>query len=283
MVPASAAWSKSTVPQIRATSRVLVVIGDPIAHSLSPAMHNAALTALGVDAVYVPIQADGIAVAHVIKGCEAAGIAGNVTVPHKVAVAQLLIRLTPLAKELGAVNTFWADGGRLTGDNTDVAGLLDALAPLDPRAPWLVAGTGGSARAVAAAARERSATLLVRSREPARAAEFAAWARDIGVDAAPDDGRPVRTAINATPLGLRPDDPHPFPADRLTGCRAALDLVYWPGGTGWIRACRTRGMRAADGRTMLIAQGAYSLERFFPGVVAPREIMAAAVRRALGE
>lgn len=246
-------------------------------------MHNAAITALGLDAVYVPIQADGVAVAHVIKGCEAAGIAGNVTVPHKTTVAQLLIRLTPLAKELGAVNTFWADGGRLTGDNTDVAGLLEALTPLGAKGPWLVAGTGGSARAVAAAARERSTTLLVRSRDPARAVEFAAWARAIGVDAVADDGRPVRTAFNATPLGLKADDPWPFPEERLTGCRTALDLVYRPGGTAWVRACRSRGMRAADGRAMLVAQGAYALERFFPGVVAPREVMAAAVRRALGE
>lgn len=270
------------MPQIRATSRVLVVVGDPIQHSLSPAMHNAAITALGLDAVYVPIQADAAAVPHVIKGCEAAGIAGNVTVPHKVTVAQLLIRLTPLAKNLGAVNTFWAEGGRLVGDNTDVTGLLDALQPLDAQGPWLVAGTGGSARAVAAAARERSVTLLVRSRDPARGAEFAAWAREIGVDALLDDGRPIGTSINATPLGLRPSDPFPFPEARLDGCRAALDLVYGPGETRWVQACRRRGIRAADGRGMLVAQGAYAFERFFPGTTAPREVMAAAVQRALG-
>lgn len=270
------------MPQIRATSRVLVVVGDPIRHSLSPAMHNAAITALGLNTVYVPIRADGVALAHVIRGLEAVGIAGNVTLPHKVAVAQLLIRLTPIAKDLGAVNTFWAEGGRLVGDNTDVAGLLDALEPLGTTGPWLVAGTGGSARAVAAAARERAVTLLVRSRDPARAAAFAAWAREIGTDALVDDGRPAGTAVNATPLGLRPDDPFPIPDQRLNGCRAALDLVYCAGETRWVRACRRRGIQAADGRGMLVAQGAYAFERFFPGTMAPREVMAAAITRELG-
>lgn len=267
--------------QVRATSRVLAVVGDPVQHSLSPAMHNAAIAVLGLDAVYVAIRADGVALPHVIRAFEAVGVAGNVTVPHKIAVAQLLIRLTAAAQELGAVNAFFPEGGRLVGDNTDVAGLLDALDRLEPEGPWLVAGTGGSARAVAVAARSRSVALVVRSRDPARAASFTAWAREIGVNAHPDDGRAVGTAINATTLGLKPGDPLPFANDRLDGCRAALDLVYGPGQTPWTRACLARGLRAADGRGMLVAQGAYSLERFFPGTVAPRDVMAAAVERAL--
>ncbi len=269
--------------RVQATSRVVVVVGDPVQHSLSPAMHNAAISALGLDAVYVPIRADAVALPHVIKGFEAVGISGNVTVPHKVAVAQLLIRLTAAAQELGAVNTFFPEGGRLVGDNTDVAGLLDALDALEPQSPWLVVGTGGSARAVAAAARARAARLLVHSRDPARATTFAAWAREIGVDAGPDDGQSAATVINATPLGLKASDAPPVPADRLDGCRAAFDLVYAPGETAWVRACRARGLKAADGRGMLVAQGAYAFERFFPGVPAPREIMAAAVRQVLGD
>jgi shikimate dehydrogenase len=266
---------------VTATTRILAVVGDPIAHSLSPAMQNAAIAALGLDAVYVAIPADAAALPHVVRAFEAVGIAGNVTVPHKVAVAQLLIRLTPRAKELQAVNTFWPEGGRLVGDNTDVAGLLDALDPLGGDGPWLLVGTGGAARAVAAGARERGVTLLVRSRDDDRARTFAGWARDLGVDARPDDGVPIGTAINATPLGLEPNDPAPVPPARLNGCRAALDLVYAPGETTWVRSCRRRGLRAADGRTMLVAQGARAFERFFPDVEAPREIMTAAVERAL--
>src|SRR3989304_3036048 len=141
--------------RVQATSRVLVVVGDPVQHSLSPAMHNAAISALGSHAVYVPIRADAVALPHLIKAFEAVSIAGNVTLPHKLAMAQLLIRLTAAAQELGAINTFFPEGGRLVGDNTDVAGLLDALDPLAPPRPWLVVGTGGSARAGAAGAPAR--------------------------------------------------------------------------------------------------------------------------------
>jgi shikimate dehydrogenase len=246
-------------------------------------MHNAAIAALGLDAVYVGIHADGAAIPHVVRAFEATGMAGNVTVPHKITVAQLLIRLTPIAKELGAVNTFWTENGRLVGDNTDVAGFLDAIDRVDGPGPWLLAGTGGAARAVAAGARARDVTLCVRSRDAARARDFVEWARELGVDAVADDGRPAGTVINATPLGLKPEDAMPLPETRINACKAALDLVYARQETRWVRECRARGMRAADGRAMLVAQGAHAFERFFPGSVAPREIMAAAVDRALAE
>lgn len=266
---------------ISATTKVLAVLGHPVHHSLSPSMHNAAIHALGLDAVYVAMEPDAVALPHVIRAFEAVGIAGNITVPHKVAVAQLLIRLTPLAKALGAVNTFWPDGGRLIGDNTDVSGTLAALDHLEAEGPWLVVGTGGAARAVAAAARERKVKLLVRSRGADRARTFVEWARALGTDGVVDDGSTVATAINATPLGLQNNDPLPLPPGRLTGCRVALDLVYAKGESRWIRECRARGLRAADGRTMLVAQGAQAFERFFPDTPAPREVMAAVVERAL--
>lgn len=267
---------------IEATSRVLAVIGNPVHHSLSPAMHNAAITALGLDAVYVALPVDAPAVPHVIRAFEAVGVAGNVTVPHKITVAQLLIRLTSLAKELGAVNTFWPEEGRLVGDNTDVAGVLDAVAAFDVDGPWLVAGTGGAARAVAAGARQQGVPLLVRSRNTDRARHFVAWARELGLAGVrTDDGSRVAIAINATPLGMAAGDSLPIPTARLDGCRAALDLVYAPGGTTWTDVCRARGLRVADGRRMLIAQGAHAFERFFPGSRAPRDVMTAAVERAL--
>lgn len=268
--------------RIGASSRLLAVIGDPVAHSLSPAMHNAAITALGLDAVYVAIRVEAPGVAHVVRAFESVGIAGNVTVPHKLDVARLLIRLTPLAAELETVNTFWPEGERLVGDNTDVQGVLDAVDSLEADGPWLVAGTGGAARAVAAAARERDVALLVRSRDAERANRFVAWGRALGLSrVAVDDGGPVGVAINATPLGLHPNDDAPFAADRLERDAAALDLVYAPNYTAWVRACRARGQRAEDGRTMLVAQGARAFERFFPDRAAPRAVMAAAVERAL--
>jgi len=267
--------------RIRATSRVLTVIGDPIDHSLSPAMYNAAIAALGLDAVYVALRVEPAALAHVIRAFEAVGMSGNVTVPHKMPVASLLIRLTSIAKELGAVNTFWSEGGRLIGDNTDVQGVLDAVQALNVDGPWVVVGTGGAARAVAAAARAERESILVRSRDPDRAHEFVAWAKSLGVEARSDDGSAVGVVINASPLGLNEHDSHPVPDDRLARCRAVLDLVYRPGGTPWVRQCRERGMLVADGRNMLVGQGARAFERFFPGETAPREIMASAVEREL--
>jgi shikimate dehydrogenase len=258
-----------------------VLIGDPVDHSLSPVMHNAAIAALGLDAVYIALKVDKSALPHVLRALEALGVAGNVTVPHKVSVASLLIRVTSLAKELGAVNTFWPEGGRLVGDNTDVRGLMDAVVPLDPEGPWLVMGAGGAARAVAIAAREIGVPLFVKSRDRERAADFAAWASDAAVDCRVDDGSRVGTALNATPLGLRSGDGLPISEERLQGCKVAFDLVYAEGGTSWSRRCKELGMRAADGRAMLVSQGGHAFQRFFPNDTAPLEVMVAAVNREL--
>lgn len=267
--------------RIRGSTRVLAVVGDPVAHSLSPAMHNAAIATLGLDAVYVAIPVTPMGLPHLMRGFQAAKVSGNVTVPHKVSAAGLIVRLTDLARELDAVNTFWPEDDRLVGDNTDVAGVLDALDRLNAQPPWLLAGTGGSARAVAAAARDTATTLLVRSREPVRAREFVEFARRLGVTAHPDDGRAIGTAINATPMGLSPNDPLPVPIERLDGCRAALDLVYARGETPWCRQCRDLGLRVSDGRTVLVGQGLHAFRRFFPDVTPPREVMMGTVQRLL--
>jgi shikimate dehydrogenase len=259
------------------------VLGDPIAHSLSPEMHNAAIAGLGLDAVFIALHVAPAALPVALEGCAALGIAGNVTVPLKQGAAAHIAHLTPLAKTLGAVNTFWIADGALHGDNTDVPGLDETLAALGAPPPWLVVGTGGSARAVAAVAARRNLPLLVHARSPDRVAAFCAWARalDGAPDVRPDDGQPVGTLINATPLGLAPGDPEPLPVGDRRGARAALDLVYRRGETAWVRACRASGLRATDGRSLLVAQGAHAFERFFPGARAPREIMRAAVARAL--
>jgi shikimate dehydrogenase len=271
------------VLRVTGSSRVLAVLGDPIAHSLSPAMHNAALAGLGLDAVYVALRVPPAALSVTLQACSALGISGNLTVPLKAAAVDHVPTLTPLAARLGALNTFWVEDGILRGDNTDVPGLAEVLAGLDAPSPWLVAGTGGSARAVAAVAAGRGVTLLVHSRAPERAAAFCRWASgfDPTLTAQPDDGRPVGSVINATPLGLGSGDASPVPARRWRGAAVALDLVYVPGETAWVRACRTAGLQAADGRELLLAQGAHAFERFFPGQRAPRELMRAAVQRAL--
>ena len=268
--------------RIRGSSRLLAVLGDPVVHSLSPTMMNAAIGALGLDAVYVALRVPRNGLATGLAACAAARIAGNVTVPHKMTAATAMTALTDTARALGAANTFWPESDGLAGDNTDVDGFLDAVDTVEAEPPWLVCGTGGAARAVAAAAAARAVPLRVLSRRPDRAGVFCGWARALGADATPDTGAGVGTVINASPLGLAADDDTPVTAERAAGARAAIDLVYRPGETAWVRECRQLGLRAIDGRVMLVGQGARAFERFFPECAAPREIMRAAVAGALG-
>ena len=266
-----------------ASTRVFAVLGSPVAHSLSPVMHNHAFRALGLDAVYVALECEGDEVGTLMRALARAGGGGNVTVPHKARAFAALDRPTGVAREAGVANTFWCDNGQLAGDNTDVAGILTALDRIGaPSDAWLVAGTGGAARAVAQAARRSGARLAVQSRNADRAREFGAWAAASGV--ALGEAGEATVLINATPLGLHPTDALPFThAPVSLGRRRthALDLVYARGGTPWIRALRAEHVVAADGREMLLAQGAAAFERWFPGREAPAEVMRAAVAAAL--
>jgi shikimate dehydrogenase len=248
---------------ISASTRLFAVLGDPVAHSLSPVMHNAAFRVLGLDAVYVALRCGPDDVGPSMHALARAGGGGNVTVPYKAAAAAALSSATERVARLGASNTFWADGDGVQGDNTDVEGILEALRPLNvPAGPWLVVGTGGSARAVAAAAAECGAALAVRSRDVERGRAFGAWAAALG--APPAAAEDCVVCINATPLGLGAGDPLPLRRGDVPRARVALDLVYRRGETAWVRALRADGLRAADGRAMLVAQGAAAFRCWFP-------------------
>ena len=265
---------------IDGSTRVYALLGDPVAHSLSPAMQNAAFRALGLPAVYVPLRCEPAGVPGLIRALAAAGGGGNVTSPHKEVAAGAVDRLLETAREVGMCNAFWARDGEIVGDNTDVAGVLAAVESLaPPEGPWLIVGTGGGARAAVVAAGRRGAGVAVRSRSSERARALEAWADARGRSRA----RPADCAVvvNATPLGLGGDDALPVTAADVPGARAALDMVYRPGETLWVRTLRAAGLRAADGRAMLVAQGAAALQCWFPGVDAPDEIMRAAVDAAL--
>jgi shikimate dehydrogenase len=260
---------------INGATRVFAILGDPVAHSLSPAMHNAAFRVLGLPAVYVALRCPPAHVGGLIRALSHAGGGGNVTVPHKEVAAEAVDRPCPTVERLGACNTFWGDDGATVGDNTDVPGLLAALDELEPSAgPWLVIGTGGSARAVVGAARERGVPVAVASRSADRRRRLEDWARELEVAIVEPDG--CTTIVNTTPLGLGHGDPLPLAAPPKGGT-VALDMVYARGETPWTHAMRAAGLRAADGRGMLVAQGAEALERWFPGVRAPVEVMRAAV------
>jgi len=276
--------------RIRATSKLLAVVGDPVAHSLSPAMHNAAIAALGLDAVFLAVRAAPANLETVLQGLLAAGGAACITVPHKRAAADLLDEPSDLVRRTGACNTVWMHDGAVVGDITDVRGVAaEALRLMDgrPVRRALLLGTGGSARAAAVAIADAwpGAEVAVASRDGARAAEFASWAEGAGVRCRAASGADEPGAdlvANATPLGLRPDDPMPLAAADLDRAApaAVLDLVYARGGTALVREARARGIRAADGRGVLIAQGAAAF-RLFLGVEPPLEIMRAAVEDAL--
>jgi shikimate dehydrogenase len=265
---------------ISGRTRVFAILGDPVAHSLSPALHNAAFHALGIEAAYVPLRCRPEDVPAIVRALARAGGGGNVTVPHKETAAQAVDRLSERAQRLGACNTFWGEGDKVAGDLTDVEGFLEALDQLEPpESGWLLAGTGGSARAVIGAARERRAPVAVRSRDAGRRAAFETWATACGVEIVPPDRCGV--LVNATPLGLKPGDALPIAMGDAPAAKVAIDLVYARGETAWVKALRQQGLRAADGRAMLVAQGAAAFERWFPGTPAPREVMRAAVDAAL--
>jgi len=271
--------------RIRRSAEVatFAVLGDPVAHSASPAMHSAAMRVLGLPASYVALRPHREDVAAVMRTLVRTGGGGNVTVPFKDAAAAAVEIRSARVEQLGVANTFWGVEGVVHGENTDVDGVLDALAALGVRdaGPWLVLGTGGSARAVTAAAAERGVPIAVRSREAARAAAFEAWAASIGATVAPD-ATTCPVVINATPLGLQPADALPLDLATQPGVQIALDLVYAKGGTRWMQHARALGMAASDGRTMLLAQGVAAFRCWFPRREPPVEVMRAALHEVLG-
>lgn len=265
---------------IHGATRVFAILGNPVAHSLSPVMHNAAFRALGIPAVYVPLPCSGTEVPALIQALARSGGGGNVTVPHKEIAAGAVDVCRGLVEVVNACNTFWGENGGSVGDNTDVHGVLEALHELQaPKEPWLIAGTGGAARAAVVAAAESGVGVAVSSRDATRQQDFETWASSRGVTlASPSD---CGVLINATPLGLKAGDPPPIALDAAPRAEVALDMIYAAGETAWVRSIRPRVRRAVDGRTMLVAQGRAAFERWFPGKPAPVEVMRAAVNAAL--
>lgn len=260
-----------------ARTRTFALLGNPVRHSLSPLMQNAAFRAAGLDAVYVALPCVAEDLPGVMRSLAASGGGGNVTVPHK-AVAATIGTADPRVEALGAANVFGAPEGELLVGNTDVDGLLGLLDRLgDPSGPWCIVGTGGSARAAVGAAAERGVAVAVRSRSAERAAAFLAWAATLGVAAAePAD---CRVVVNATPVGLHADDPAPVELDDFPSLATVADLTYRAGGTTRLVAeALKRGLRAADGLEMLLIQGMAAWRWWFPAVEPPEEVMRAALR-----
>jgi shikimate dehydrogenase len=260
--------------------RRLGVLGWPVAHSRSPAMHNAALAATGLDAEYayerVAVAPEDFAAT--VAGLPAAGFAGvNVTIPHKEAALALATAASDEARAIGAANTLtFGPGGAIRADNTDAPGLLDALGGPPPRSA-LVLGAGGSARAAAYALKAAGARVAVWNRSPERAGALAAA---LGV-AAVADREPAEVLVNCTSVGLH--DPAetfkelPVGADELGEYACVVDLVYRDGGTELLRQAERRGCRCVDGLEILVRQGARSFQ-IWTGRSAPLDVMRRAAR-----
>jgi shikimate dehydrogenase len=261
----------------------LGVLGWPVAHSRSPAMHNAALEALGLAPAWryqlLPVPPELLA--ETVRALPGAGFRGaNVTIPHKEAALALADGATPRARAIGAANTLlFTREGRIDADNTDAPGLIAAL-PESPRgATALVLGAGGSARAAAwALGHAGAADVAVWNRTPARARALAA---DLGVRAV-EDAEPADLLVNCTAVGLHGGGEAvlkdlPIRADALSEYACVVDLVYRDGGTPLLAAAARQGCAVVDGLEVLVHQGASSLEAF-----AGRPAPVAVMRRAAG-
>jgi shikimate dehydrogenase len=258
-------------PRIR-----LGVVGWPVAHSLSPAMQNAGLEAVGLAGWrYQRLPIPPELFDETVMALPAAGFRGvNVTIPHKQEALALATDPSPRALAIGAANTLiFEGGGRIRADNTDAPGLIAALPLSAAGRTVLVLGAGGSARAVVwglldAGARE----VRVWNRTLARARELCAA---VG-------GTPVTSAdaadllVNCTSVGLDPSEeafkPLPVDADDLTSYECVVDLVYRDTETPLVQAARACRVRVVDGRELLVRQGVLSFE-MFTGRVAPTEVM----------
>jgi shikimate dehydrogenase len=253
------------------------VIGHPVAHSRSPAMHTAAYRKLGLDWEYTAVDVDPAGLAAFVARLEAAGYAGvNVTVPHKQAVLPLCDEVSAEARRCGSVNTVLVREGGLRGETTDGRGLLWALGPVQP-SDALVLGAGGAARAAVTALGDAGWTVRVSARREAAA-------RALGADTVPWPPRQgAALVVNATPIGQREytgsGTSYSFPPELIEPGMVVVDLAYRGDAspTPLISAAAGRGARAVDGLDVLVGQGILAFE-LFTGVPAPVEVMRAAAR-----
>ena len=261
------------------TARVLL-LGDPVAHSLSPAMHNAAFRALRIDAAYEARRVTSAELGAVVQALHREPYLGaNVTIPHKEAVLGLVDRYAELVERIGAANTLVREGDRLRAENTDVGGFREALseagvAVAGKRA--LLLGAGGAARAVAAALRDLDASLDVAARRVEQARELVARIGGGRLEARtwPRDLDRYDLVVNATPLGLHGEDP--LAGVALRAGQTIVDLVPLVRETPLVRRARSAGCVTVDGLPMLLHQAAASF-RLWTGRDAPIDVMRCAL------
>ena len=283
---------------ISGKTKVCGVIGDPIEHTMSPVMHNAAFNELGLDYVYVAFRVKGEELDKAIEGMKALDIAGlNVTIPHKVTVIPLLDELDPLAEKIGAVNTIVNNGGFLKGYNTDAMGFLQTLLDkgVEPEGENVVVlGAGGASRAISFILAERGANLVILNR-----IEELDWAEELAQQISRVFRKEVKAwelselnlstaldkadvLVNATSVGMIPNTAGtPVPLKLLRPGLVVFDIVYNPAETRLLREAGQAGAKTTGGLNMLAWQGALAFE-MWTGQKAPVDLMKQEATKFLG-
>lgn len=281
-----------SMPRPSGHTSVAGVIGDPVRHSLSPALHNAAFAHLSLDWIYVAFEVPAGEGSGAVAAMRMLGVKGlSVTMPHKDDVAAACDELSPSAALLGAVNCVRRQGDRMIGENTDGAGFLRSLrTQVGVDAAGLhavVLGAGGAARAVIAALASGGASVTVVNRSAPAAERAAAVGTAAGATAGHDSAidvmvggiaaaRDADLVVNATPLGMRPSDPMPIDPALLGSRQVVVDLIYRPERTPLLDAAAQAGATTLNGVGMLLFQAAEQF-RMWTGHDAPVDVMAAAV------
>ncbi len=272
------------------TTRVVAVIGDPVDHSLSPVLHNAAYQALGLDFVYVALPVAGIDGASVVGAMRTLGLAGlSVTMPHKEIVMQTADEISDDVRMLNGANTLIRlPDGRIRAESTDGDGAVNALRAegCDPRGKrCVVFGAGGSGRAVALAlARAQAAEVVIVNRDQKRGADAVGLAEQGGAVArlgVMSDAFDAEVIVNATSVGMvdskKRSSESPISVEYLQSGQTVLDLVYQPLETILLRAARSVGAHAVNGTSMLMHQAALQIV-LWTGQQPPIDVMAAALQ-----
>lgn len=273
-----------TTPETTAHTRLTGLIGYPVAHSLSPRIHGAAIRAAGLDAVYLAFAIPPDQVISALKGLMAAGVLGlNATIPHKFALMEVADRISPEARLVGAANTLYRDGNLWVAHNTDVIALRRELADLGVAAGDVIeiVGAGGAARAVAVAAGQLGARVSCWARDRAQGDAIEALAQA----SVPGEGQstPIfdhrgwgsgRVIVNATPLG-RYGEALPDPFMHLTPAQVAYDLNYGPL-SPFLTSAQDKGVVIRDGIGMLIGQAEAAYACWF-NQLPPSDVMKSAL------
>lgn len=284
---------------ITGTTKLLGVIGDPIEHSLSPVMHNAAIAHLGADYVYLPLPVKPVDLETAIAGFRAIGVQGfSITIPHKQTIMSLLSSISPMSEAIGAVNTVVATPQGWVGTNTDVTGFvapLEALGRDWSQSTVTVFGNGGAARAVVAGCAQLGVgQVQVVGRNQDKLKDFlTSWSHSLlKVNLSVRDWSELPNLlpqtdllVNTTPVGMHPHtNASPLREDeaRLVQAGAiAYDLIYIPSPTQFLQQATQQGAIAIDGLEMLVQQGAKALELWLDQP-APVDVMRQAVKQRLG-